>query len=127
MKAEEILTNNAPKPVGPYSQAIKMGNTIYVAGQIATDPQTGEFKNTSIEEETTQAMNNIQAILKAAGADFQNVVRTDIFITDMADYAKVNELYGQYFTEKPLPARQTVAVKQLPRDARIEISCIAVI
>ncbi len=127
MRLEEILTENAPKPVGPYSQAVKAGNMIFVSGQIATDPQTGEFKNASIEEETTQVMTNIKAVLQAAGADLKNIVKTDIFISDMADYAKVNEIYASFFTEKPLPARTTVAVKELPRKARIEISCIAVI
>ena len=127
MAHDEILTQNAPSPVGPYSQAVKVGNTVYCSGQIGIDSQTGEFKNASIDEETTQVMKNIQSVLQAAGADFKNIVKTDIFIADMADYAKVNELYGSYFTEKPLPARTTVAVKELPKQARIEISCIAVI
>jgi|SRR3989344_675574 len=127
MKKIEIKTNKAPKAVGPYSQGVRMGNFIYLSGQIGVDPNTGELQSKSIKKETEQVLNNIRAVLKESKADLEDVVRVDIFITDMKNYAEVNEIYGKYFSEGVRPARLTVEVSKLPKDANIEISCIAYI
>lgn len=121
-----INTANAPAPIGPYSQAVLAGNTLYISGAIALDAMTGELRNGSIEEETRQVMQNLQAILQAAGAEFRHVVKTTIFLIDMSNFAKVNEVYGS-FLSGDYPARETVQVSRLPRDVNVEISMIAVI
>ena len=120
-----IRTANAPAPIGPYNQAILAGNTLYISGQIALDAQTGEMSNSSIEEETKKVMENIGVILTAAGMDYSNVVKCTIYLSDMNNFAKVNEMYGLYFANNA-PARETVEVSRLPKDAAVEISCIAV-
>jgi 2-iminobutanoate/2-iminopropanoate deaminase len=121
-----IFTGKAPAPIGPYSQGIKAGNLIFLSGQIAIHPETGEMVMDTIESETHQVMKNIQALLTAAGADFSQVVKTTIFLRDMNDFAKVNTVYGSYF-EKDFPARETVQVSRLPRDVNVEISMTAVV
>ena len=120
-----ITTSSAPAPIGPYNQAVLTGNTLYISGQVCIDPPTGELKNKDIQEETRQVMQNLQAILKEAGMDFSNVVKTTIYITDMHRFAAINEVYGKYFTSK-FPARETVQVSALPKFVNVEISMIAV-
>jgi len=122
-----ILTENAPAPIGPYSQAVLKGNTLYTSGQIAINPATGELITESIEAETEQVMQNMKAVLEAAGMTFENVVKTTIFIIDMNDFVKINTVYGSYFNEKTAPARETVQVAGLPKNVNIEISMIAVL
>ncbi len=122
---EIIYSDQAPSPIGPYSQAVKAGNTLYVSGQIAIVPNTGELLSGSIQEETAQVMKNLEAILKEAGGDFSNVVKCGIFIKNMDDFTLINEEYGKSFSENP-PARETVEVSRLPKDVNVEISCIAV-
>jgi len=120
-----INSSNAPAPIGPYSQAVKAGNTLYVSGSIPLDAQTGELINANITEETHQVMKNLDAILTAAGMSFENVVKCSIFIKDMNQFVTINDAYGMYFKENP-PARETVEVARLPKDVNVEISCIAV-
>ena len=120
-----INSSNAPAPIGPYSQAVKAGNTLYVSGSIPLDAQTGELINANITEETHQVMKNMDAVLTAAGMTFENVVKCSIFIKDMNQFAAINDAYGMYFKENP-PARETVEVARLPKDVNVEISCIAV-
>lgn len=120
-----VYSANAPEPIGPYSQAIMAGETLYVSGQIAINRTSGNLVNANIDEETRQVMTNVGAVLQAAGLGFANVVKCTIFLTDMGNFPRVNALYAQYFTEAP-PARETVEVSRLPRDANVEISCIAV-
>ncbi len=120
-----ILTGNAPAPIGPYSQAILTGNTLFISGQICIDPATGELKNKDIQEETHQAMHNLKTILQEAGMNFSNVVKTTIFITDMHQFGEINAVYGKYF-ESGFPARETVQVSALPKFVNVEISMIAV-
>jgi len=121
-----IETKNAPAPIGPYSQAIQAGNILFVSGQIAKDPATGTLKNASITEEVTQVMNNIKAILEAAGLSVDDIAKTTIYLTDMNDFKQVNEIYGSYF-KNPYPARETVQVSNLPAGAKVEISVMAVV
>ena len=125
MSKQIIYTDSAPKPIGPYSQAVKAGNTLYVSGAIALVPSTGVQITGDIRLETRQVMENLQAILSAAGMTFQQVVKVTIFCADLNDFAAINEIYGTYFTVNP-PARETVQVARLPKDARVEISLIAV-
>jgi len=120
-----VTTPLAPAAIGPYSQGILVDDRLYVSGQIAIDPDTDSMIDGSIEEETERVLDNIGAILKAASMSFENVVRCEVFMTDVNNYAQINEVYARYFNEKP-PARQAVQVEALPRDARVEISCIAV-
>ncbi len=120
-----IYSAQAPAPIGPYSQAIQAGNTLYVSGQIAIDPQTGALSTSGIEAETNLVMANLDAILKAAGYDFSDVVKCSIFLKNFNDFATVNAIYGTFFSSNP-PARETVEVSRLPKDVNIEISCIAV-
>ena len=120
-----INTTKAPKPIGPYSQAIMANNTLYVSGQIPVNPISGKIDSTDIEAQTKQVMENIEAILKEAGMNFNNVVKTSIFIMDMANFSKINAVYGSYFTSD-FPARETVQVAKLPLGADVEISVIAV-
>lgn len=121
---EIIHTPNAPEPIGPYSQAVKAGNHLYVSGQIAIDATTGELRMGTIEEETNMVMSNLGNVLKAAGFDFSHVVKTTIFLSDMQLFPVVNTIYGKSFSSSP-PARETVAVKQLPKNVNVEISVIA--
>lgn len=122
---KEIKTDLVPKAVGPYSQAIKVGNLVFCSGQIGLDPKTNTLTKGGIEKETRQTLENLLNLLGASRLNFSNVVRVDIFLIDINDFAKVNEIYDEYFTKNPKPARQTVAVKKLPKGALIEISCIA--
>lgn len=122
---EEIKTEKAPKAVGPYSQAIKSGDLIFCSGQIGINPIVGNLVDGGIEAQTEQVLKNLFAVLEAADLNFKNVVKTDIFITNMEDYSKVNKIYGEYFNTDPKPARVTVGVSSLPKGALIEISCIA--
>ena len=119
-----IKTDLAPAPIGPYNQAIKAGNFLFASGQIALDPATGNLVNETIKEEANQVMINIAAILKEAGAGFNNIVKTTIFLSDMSLFAEVNEIYGSYFSGD-YPARETIAVKGLPKNVNIEISVTA--
>lgn len=125
MSRKIIFTPEAPAPIGPYSQAILAGDTLYVSGQIALDPETGELINENITEETHAVMKNMEAVLRAAGFDFSQVVKCTIFIRDMGQFGAINEAYGQYFKTNP-PARETVEVSKLPKNVQVEISCIAV-
>lgn len=125
MAKQIIYTEAAPKPIGPYSQAVQVNGTLYVSGQIALDPATGELINENITEETHAVMKNLDAILMAAGFSFSDVVKCSIFIRDMNEFGTINEAYGRYFKSNP-PARETVEVSKLPKDVRVEISCIAV-
>ena len=125
MSKTVIYAAQAPAPIGPYSQAIAAGNMLFLSGQIAIDQSKGTIVNASIEAETEQVMNNLKAILTAAGLTFANVVKTSIFLKSMDDFAKVNEVYEKHFADQP-PARETVEVSRLPKDVRVEISCIAI-
>jgi 2-iminobutanoate/2-iminopropanoate deaminase len=120
-----IRTTNAPAPIGPYNQAVLAGDTLYISGQICIDPVSGELKKKDIQEETHRVMQNLKAILLAAGTGFNNVVKTTIFITDMNQFAEINEVYGKYF-EGDFPARETVQVAALPKFVNVEISMIAI-
>jgi len=120
-----IHTHEAPAPIGPYSQAVRMGNTVYTSGQIAIDPKTGSLIQGSIADETHQVMCNMQAVLEAAGFGFEQVLKSTIFITNMDDFGAINEVYGSYFDSETAPARETVQVARLPKDVRVEISMIA--
>lgn len=119
-----VNSSNAPAPIGPYSQAVLHGNTLYVSGQIALNPATGELDTSSIKNETDLVMKNLGAILSEAGMSYSDVLKCSIFLNNMGDFAEVNEVYAQYFTSTP-PARETVAVKTLPKNVNVEISCIA--
>ncbi len=125
MARKTIYTDDAPEPIGPYSQAISINGMLFVSGQIPLDPFSGAMIRDGIKEETIQVMENLKAILHAAEMDFSNVVKCSIFLTDMQDFPKVNEVYGNYFKSNP-PARETVEVSVLPKNANVEISCIAV-
>lgn len=122
-----IQTNNAPTPIGPYNQAVQVGNILYTSGQVALNPATGNLEMESIETETEQVMKNLNAILTAANTSFDNVVKTTIFITDMANFSRINTVYGKYFDEATAPARETVQVAGLPRGVNIEISMMAIV
>jgi 2-iminobutanoate/2-iminopropanoate deaminase len=119
-----INTPNAPAPIGPYNQAVMTGDMLFISGQVALIPGTGELANTDITEETNQVMKNLKAILTEAGMEFSHVVKTTIFLSDMNLFGAVNEIYGSYFTSE-YPARETVAVKGLPKNVNVEISMIA--
>lgn len=125
MSKEIVFSKNAPAPIGPYSQAVKAGNTLYVSGQIALDADTGDLINENITEETHAVMKNLDAILTAAQFSFSDVVKCSIFIRNMNDFTTINDAYGQYFKSSP-PARETVEVSKLPKNVNVEISCIAV-
>ncbi len=118
-------TTAAPAPIGPYSQAVMVNGTLYMSGQIAINPSTGELYSGPIEGETALVMQNIGGILKAYHMDYTHIVKTTIFLKDMNDFARVNEVYGSYFKDD-FPARETVQVSRLPKDVNVEISCIAV-
>ena len=119
-----VLTDRGPKPIGPYSQAVKANGFLYMSGQVALDPKTGEMTGSDIKEQTERVMNNIKGILEAAGSNLHHVVKTTVFLKDMNDFAAMNEVYGRYFTTAP-PARSTVQVSRLPKDAFVEIEVIA--
>ena len=123
---ESIETKSAPKPVGPYNQAVLVDNWLYCSGQIALDPETGEMiGNGDIEEETRQVLKNLIAVVEAAGGESSNVIRTTIYLTDLNDFAKVNHIYSDTFTNKVCPARACVEVSNLPKGGKIEIDCVA--
>ena len=119
-----ITTKNAPNPIGPYSQAVKSGNMIYISGMVAKDPATGNMVTGNIKEETKKVMENIRGVLVEAGSKLDNIVKTTIFLTSMDDFAQVNEVYGSFFKDT-FPARETVQVSRLPLNVNIEISVIA--
>ena len=119
-----INTSNAPAPIGPYNQAVMTGDMLFISGQVALVPGTGDLANADLTEETNQVMKNLKAILTEAGMEFSHVVKTTIFLSDMSLFAAVNEIYGSYFTSD-YPARETVAVKGLPKNVNVEISMIA--
>ncbi len=125
MTKKIINTSKAPDPIGPYNQAIKAGNMLFISGQVALKPGTSDLANADIIEETHQVMKNLKSILSEADMDFDDVVKTTIFLSDMELFVQVNEIYGKYF-EGDFPARETVAVKGLPKNANVEISMIAV-
>lgn len=120
-----VYTEKAPKPIGPYSQAIKAGGFLFISGQVPVNPATGKVDDTDIKHQTKQVMENLRAILTEAGLSFENVVKSTIFITDMGNFPLINEVYGSYFNETP-PARETVQVCKLPLGVDVEISMIAV-
>ena len=121
-----IYTKNAPEPIGPYNQAILVDNTLYISGQIGIDPKTNQLDLSNIENETVQVLENLKAILTEANFDIKDVVKTSIFISNMDDFATINKVYSSYFNFDDAPARETVAVKTLPKNVNIEISAIAV-
>jgi 2-iminobutanoate/2-iminopropanoate deaminase len=125
MEKKIIITNSAPAPIGPYNQAIEIGNMLFISGQVCIDPVTNQLKNKDLQEETHQVMHNLKAILEKAGMDFGNVVKTTIFITDMNRFSELNEVYAKYFSDN-FPARETVQVSALPKFVNVEISMIAV-
>jgi 2-iminobutanoate/2-iminopropanoate deaminase len=119
-----VLTDKGPKPIGPYSQAVKSDGFLFASGQVALDPRTNEFMGGDIRQQTERAMENIKAVVEAAGANLHHVVKTTVFLKDMNDFAAMNEAYGKYFSSAP-PARSTVQVARLPKDALVEIEVIA--
>lgn len=125
IEKQVIQSQNAPKAIGPYSQAILAGNTLYVSGQIAINPETGQMDTLNIETEIWRVLSNLGEVLKEAGMSYENVVKATIFTTDLKNYKLINTIYGEHFKEKP-PARETVQVVALPAGAHVEISCIAV-
>jgi 2-iminobutanoate/2-iminopropanoate deaminase len=119
-----VLTDKSPKPIGPYSQAVKSNGFLFASGQVALDPRSNEFIGGDIRQQTERAMENIKAVVEAAGSNLHHVVKTTVFLKDMNDFAAMNEAYGKYFTAAP-PARSTVQVARLPKDALVEIEVIA--
>lgn len=119
-----VLTDKGPKPIGPYSQAVKSGGFLFASGQVALDPRNNEFLSGDIRQQTERVLENIKAILEAGGVNLHHVVKTTVFLKDMNDFAAMNEVYGKYFTSAP-PARSTVQVARLPKDALVEIEVIA--
>lgn len=126
MANQVIHTENAPAAIGPYSQAVKAGNLLFVSGQVPFVPETMEIVEGDVKAQTAQSLKNLQAILKEAGADFSNVVKTTVFIKDMNEFAQINEVYAEYFSENK-PARACVEVARLPKDVKVEIELIAVL
>jgi len=125
MNKSVILTNDAPAPIGPYNQAIKAGDMIFTAGQIAINPKSGQVEETTIEGQTKQAILNLKAILEKGGSDLGKVVKTTVFLKNMSDFVAMNGVYGEFFVENP-PARSAVEVARLPKDVLVEIECIAI-
>lgn len=119
-----IKTEKAPAPIGPYNQAVRAGNMLFVSGQIAINPESGQLETDNIEGETHRVMQNLKAILEAAGAGFENVVKTSIFLSDMNNFTAVNAVYGSYFDDEKAPARETVEVSVLPKSVNVEISAV---
>ncbi|HKR23152.1 MAG TPA: RidA family protein [Pyrinomonadaceae bacterium] len=126
MLKEPVTTSNAPAALGPYSQAIKVGEFVFTSGQVAIDPATGEFIGGGIVEQTERVLKNVAAVLEAAGSSLDQVVKTLVFLADMNDFAAMNEVYGKFFTGAP-PARSTVQAARLPKDARVEIEAVALV
>jgi len=126
MNKEIVSTDNAPGAIGPYSQGIKAGGMVFCSGQIPIDPATGNFVSEVVSEQTEQVLKNLSEVLKAAGTSLDNVVKTTVFLADMNDFAEMNEVYSQFFSDNK-PARATVQAARLPRDAKVEIECIAVV
>lgn len=126
MKKKAVLTQNAPQPIGPYSQAMRVGEWLFCSGQIALDPKTGQLAAQDVEGQTRQVMENLKAVVNEAGACMNCVVKTTIFLKSMNDFPKVNEIYGRYFEQVP-PARSTVEVSRLPKDVLVEVEAIVVI
>lgn len=124
MAKNVVYSAAAPEPIGPYSQAIQTGNLLFISGQVAIQKPSGNVVTGNISDETHQVMKNLSEILKAAGMDFSHVVKSTIFLKDMNNFPKVNEIYGSYFSSQP-PARETVEVSRLPKDVNVDISCIA--
>ena len=122
---KEIKTSKAPAAIGPYSQAVQAGEFIFLSGQIAIDPASGQLVSGSIKKQTRQVMENLKAVLAAVGADLSQVVKVEVFLQDMADFAAMNDIYGKYFATEPRPARQAVEVARLPKGALVEISAVA--
>ena len=125
MNREIINSSSAPAAIGPYSQAVRVGDTVYCSGQIPIDPANGTLVMGSVEEQTSQVLDNLQAVLSAAGLSMSDVVRCTVFVSDLEHFDRVNEVYARYFPSDP-PARATVEVSRLPKDVAVEISCIAV-
>jgi 2-iminobutanoate/2-iminopropanoate deaminase len=123
---DRVQTENAPQAIGPYSQAVKASGLVFASGQIPIDPATGVVIEGSIAEQTERVLNNIKAVLEAAGSSLERVVKTTVFLADLSDFGEMNEAYGRFFAEVP-PARSTVEVSRLPRDARVEIDAIALL
>jgi len=123
---EIIITSEAPDPVGPYNQAVKAGNTLYLSGQIALDPANGSLVLDNIEDETHQVFKNMKAVLAKADMSFENIVKCTVFVSDMNNYGRINTVYGEYFDDSTAPARELVEVARLPKDVNVEISAIAV-
>jgi 2-iminobutanoate/2-iminopropanoate deaminase len=123
---EIVLTDRGPKPIGPYSQAIKANGFLFASGQVAIDPKTNEFIGGDIKQQTERVLENVKGLLEAAGSNLHHVVKTTVFLKDMNDFTAMNEIYGRYFTSAP-PARSTVAVSGLPKNALLEIEVIALI
>ncbi len=123
---EVILTDRGPKPIGPYSQAVRANGFLYLSGQVALDPKTGEMTGADIQQQTERVLENVKGILEAAGSSLHHVVKTTVFLKDMNEFAAMNEVYGKYFTPAP-PARSTVQVSRLPKDALVEIEVIAAV
>lgn len=123
---EVIFTDNAPKAIGPYSQAIKVGNFVFISGQIPIDPKTGNLVEGDIKEQTKRVIENIKAIIESIGGSLENIVKTTVFLKSLEEFSQMNEVYAEYFKDKP-PARSTVEVSRLPKDVRIEIEAIAII
>lgn len=121
-----ITTLKAPAPIGPYNQAIMVNDTLYLSGQIGLDPQSMKVVNGGVKEETKQVMKNLKAVLEAADMTFNNVIKSSIFLINMSDFGKVNEIYGSYFSDETAPARETIAVKTLPKNVKVEISMLAI-
>ena len=126
MKKKIVNTKKAPAAVGPYSQAVKVGKLVYTAGQIPLDPETGKMIEGDVQAQTERSLLNLQAVLKAAGSSLKNVVKTTVFLQDMADFGAMNEVYGRFFTKKP-PARSAVEVAALPLGAQVEIEAVALV
>ena len=124
MEKKIINTTSAPAPIGPYNQAVQFGNMLFISGQIALDPSTGELVKGDVQAEARQVMKNLSAILSAAGMDFSNVLKSSIFLMDMGQFAQVNEVYGSYFGDDA-PARETIQVAGLPKGVKVEISMVA--
>ncbi|PMQ02494.1 MAG: reactive intermediate/imine deaminase [Dictyoglomus sp. NZ13-RE01] len=123
---EVIFTDNAPKAIGPYSQAIKVGNFVFISGQIPIDPKTGNLVEGDIKEQTKRVIENIKAIIESIGGSLENIVKTTVFLKSLEEFSQMNEVYAEYFKDKP-PARSTVEVSRLPKDVRIEIEATAII
>ena len=122
---EIILSAKAPQPIGPYSQAVKVNGMLFCSGQVALDATTGQVSGTNVEDQTKKVMENLEAVLKAGGSSFSQVIKTTIFLKSMNDFPKVNEIYGSYFKSNP-PARSTVEVSRLPKDVLVEVEAIAI-